>query len=104
MSENAQTVLPPGPRLPMLAQSALMLRHGLDYLTACQRRYGDVFTLRQPMVGTVVYVADPAVIKTVYVGDPRVFHGGEGHEITESIAASVRKPVAPGESPGRTNE
>ncbi|MFV1365637.1 cytochrome P450 [Mycolicibacterium elephantis] len=85
MSENAQTVLPPGPRLPMLAQSALMLRHGLDYLTACQRRYGDVFTLRQPMVGTVVYVADPAVIKTVYVGDPRVFHGGEGHEILRGV-------------------
>lgn len=85
MSETAQTGLPPGPRLPMVAQSALMLRHGLDYLTACQRRYGDMFTLRHPLVGQIVYVADPAAIKTIFVGDPRVFHGGEGHEILRGV-------------------
>ncbi|MGE2725648.1 cytochrome P450 [Mycolicibacterium pulveris] len=85
MSETTQTALPPGPRLPMLAQSALMLRHGLDYFTACQRRYGDIFTLRQPLLGKVVYVADPAAIKTVFVGDPRVFHSGEGHEILRGV-------------------
>lgn len=85
MSETTQTVLPPGPRLPMLAQSALMLRHGLDYFSACQRRYGDIFTLRQPLVGKVVYAADPAAIKTVFVGDPRVFHSGEGHEILRGV-------------------
>ncbi|ODQ88270.1 cytochrome P450 [Mycolicibacterium holsaticum] len=85
MSETVQTGLPPGPRLPMLAQSVMMLRHGLDYLTACQRRYGDIFTLRHPMVGTVVYVVDPEAIKTVFVGDPRVFHGGEGHQILRGV-------------------
>jgi cytochrome P450 len=81
MIETAQTSLPPGPPLPMLVQSALMLRYGLRYLTGCQRRYGDLFTLRQPFVGTVVYLANPDDIKTVFAGDPRVFHSGEAHEI-----------------------
>jgi cytochrome P450 len=54
-------------------------------LTECQRRYGDVFTLRQPLGGTVVYLANPADIKTVFAGDPRVFHGGEAHEILGGV-------------------
>jgi cytochrome P450 len=61
----------------MVVQSALMVRYGLRFLTACQRRYGDVFTLREPLAGTTIYLADPADIKTVFAGDPRVFHAGE---------------------------
>ena len=79
--QTARTSLPPGPPLPMLAQSVLMLRYGLRYLTGCQRRYGDVFTVRQPLVGTVVHLANPDDIRTVFAGDPRVFHSGEAHEI-----------------------
>ena len=85
MSDTAPTVLPPGPPLPLLAQSALMVRYGLRFLTACQRRYGDVFTLREPVKGTVVYLADPADIKTVYAGDPRVFHAGEANSILSGL-------------------
>lgn len=79
MSDTAQSTLPPGPPLPMVVQSALMAGYGLRFLTGCQRRYGNVFTLRIPLSGTVVYLADPADIKTVYAGDPRVFHSGEAH-------------------------
>ncbi|MUL84662.1 MULTISPECIES: cytochrome P450 [unclassified Mycolicibacterium] len=79
MSYTAKTALPPGPRLPMVVQSALMAGYGLRFLSGCQRRYGNVFTLRIPLSGTVVYLADPADIKTVYAGDPRVFHSGEAH-------------------------
>jgi cytochrome P450 family 135 len=61
----------------MVAQSALMLRYGLGFLTACQRRYGDVFTLREPLAGRTIYLADPADIKKVFAGDPRIFHAGE---------------------------
>jgi cytochrome P450 len=85
MSGTAQTSLPPGPRLPLVVQSALQLRYGLAYFTRCQRRYGDVFTLRQPLVGTVVHLANPDDIKTVFAGDPRVFHGGEGHQILAGV-------------------
>jgi cytochrome P450 family 135 len=63
----------------MVVQSVLMAGFGLRFLRGCQRRYGNMFTLRIPLSGTVVYLADPADIKTVYGGDPRVFHSGEAH-------------------------
>jgi cytochrome P450 len=85
MSDTPSTVLPPGPPLPLLVQSALMLGYGLRFFTACQRRYGDVFTLREPVKGTVVYLADPADIKTVFAGDPRVFHAGEANSILRGL-------------------
>ena len=81
MTDTPPTVLPPGPPLPLPAQSVLMLRYGLRFLTACQRRYGNVFTLREPLKGKVVYLSDPADIKTVFAGDPRVFHAGEANSI-----------------------
>lgn len=79
MSAIAQTELPPppGPPLPLLVQSVLMLRYGLRFLTACQRRYGNVFTLREPLAGSTIYLADPADIKKVFAGDPKIFHAGE---------------------------
>lgn len=77
VSNTAKTELPPGPPLPMVVQSALMAGYGLRFLSGCQRRYGNVFTLREPLAGTTIYLADPADIKTVFAGDPRVFHAGE---------------------------
>lgn len=56
-----------------------MASYGLRFLAGCQRRYGNMFTLRIPLSGKVVYLADPADIKTVYAGDPHVFHSGEAH-------------------------
>ncbi len=56
-----------------------MAAFGLRFLAGCQRRYGNMFTLRIPLSGKVVYLANPADIKTVYAGDPRVFHSGEAH-------------------------
>ena len=85
MRNTAHTELPPGPPLPLLVQSALILRYGSRFFTACQRRYGDVFTLREPLKGTVVYLADPADIKTVFAGDPRVFHAGEANSILSGL-------------------
>lgn len=79
MSKIAKTALPPGPPLPLAVQSILMASYGLRFLAGCQRRYGNMFTLRIPLSGKVVYLADPADIKTVYAGDPHVFHSGEAH-------------------------
>lgn len=79
MSKTAKTALPPGPPLPLVVQSILMAAFGLRFLAGCQRRYGNMFTLRIPLSGKVVYLANPADIKTVYAGDPRVFHSGEAH-------------------------
>lgn len=73
----APIALPPGRRLPLRA--AFLPNRGLRFIAACQRRYGNVFTVRVPFRGTLVYLADPADIKTVFAGDPSVFHAGEAN-------------------------
>ncbi|WP_232662907.1 cytochrome P450 [Pseudonocardia sp. TRM90224] len=71
--------LPPGPRVPLAAQTLLTWRLTRWWLDTCHRRYGDIFTVRVVPTGTVVYLADPADIATVFAGSPAVFHAGEGN-------------------------
>ncbi|BBY39138.1 putative cytochrome P450 135B1 [Mycobacterium mantenii] len=59
----------------------MLQKRGSHFVAACQRRYGNVFTLRVAGMGTLVYLADPADIKTVFAGDPRIFHAGEANAI-----------------------
>ena len=47
----------------------------------CQRRYGDVFTMRVENGKTWVFFSHPDAIKEIFTGDPRVFHAGEGNVI-----------------------
>ena len=66
-----------------------MLRYWPRLVAACQRRYGNVFTLRVASMGTLVYLADPADIKAVFAGDPAVFHAGEANSM---LAGSSETP------------
>jgi cytochrome P450 len=61
-----------------MVQAANVMR-GPRFLEACQRRYGDRFTLRLGRFGTYVYLADPADVREVFHGDDRVFHAGEAN-------------------------
>ena len=58
-----------------------MMRWWPQFVAACSRRYGKVFTLNNTMMGKMVYLADPAAIKTVFAGDPRIFHAGEANSM-----------------------
>jgi cytochrome P450 len=55
-------------------------------LAFCQRRYGDVFTLKiaWPFKRLVV-VADPAEIKRIFTADPTLIHAGEGNMVLEPL-------------------
>lgn len=77
--------LPPGPPLPPPVQAALMLHFWPRFVSACRRRYGDVFTLRVSAMGTMVYLADPADIKVVFAGDPTIFHAGEANSVLSTL-------------------
>src|SRR6201991_2025348 len=79
MSQIASTALPPGPPLPAVVQLVLFMRYQPRFVSACQRRYGKVFTIRAAMVPPMVYLTDPAEIKKVFAGDPSVFHAGEAN-------------------------
>lgn len=58
-----------------------MMRWWPEFVAACRRRYGKVFTLRNTMMGEMVYLADPDAIKTVFAGDPHIFHAGEANSM-----------------------
>lgn len=63
----------------------LFARYWPRFVTACRRRYGEVFTLRIAGVGTLVYLADPDDIKAVFAGDPHVFHAGEANSMLAGL-------------------
>lgn len=51
----------------------------------CQRRYGDIFTLRLAVIGRTVLLGRPDHIREVFAGPADVFHAGE--------ASSFLKPI-----------
>src|SRR4051794_84230 len=79
------TTLPPGPKVPKLAQTLLMARHWHRLLHACHRRYGDVFTVRMLPWAQIVYFADPAAIKEIFTMPPTTAHAGEAHAVLAPV-------------------
>ncbi|MGZ8814398.1 MAG: cytochrome P450, partial [Mycobacterium sp.] len=85
MSPTARNGLPAGPKLPAWLQLMLMMRWWPQFVAACRRRHGKIFTLRNTMMGEMVYLADPDAIKTVFAGDPRIFHAGEANSMLSGL-------------------
>src|SRR4051812_17818676 len=73
--------LPPGPRLPTVAQTLLIGYVWDRWLASCRRRYGDVFTVRAIPFGEIVYFADPAAIKEIFTSPATTMHAGESNEV-----------------------
>lgn len=74
-------VLPPGPRLPIAAQSAAWTLRPWEFMDYCAARLGDMFTLRLIGQEPWVMVSHPDVVKEVFTGPPEVLHAGEGNRI-----------------------
>src|SRR6476660_3795490 len=80
------TGLPPGPRWPVLLQSAGLLRFRHRFVPHMWRRYGDVFTVRiLPGGRPLVLFTRPEHAKEIFAGDPEVFHAGKGNAILGPI-------------------
>ncbi len=78
--------LPPGPRLPALLQSMLLMRFRHQFIPAMHRRYGDVFTVRLvPKAAPLVLFTRPEHTKEIFAGDPEVFHAGKGNAVLGPI-------------------
>jgi cytochrome P450 len=78
-------MLPPGPKVPKVVQTALMWTRPHKWAAANQRRYGTVFRVYAAPSGWLVYLADPVDIKAVFAGDPAVFHAGEANSILRGV-------------------
>lgn len=74
---GAHTSLPPGPRLPMTAQTAAMMLRQRPYMERSRRRYGSMFTVRIAGMPPFVILSDPALIKQVFTAKPTVLHAGD---------------------------
>lgn len=79
MLRHARTQLPPGPRLPDAAQTAIWITRPLPFLAAAKARYGDIFTIRLLGMGPMVMVAEPSAVKAIYTGTSDVLLAGEGN-------------------------
>ncbi len=78
--------LPPGPRWPVLAQTAALLRFRHRFHPYLRRKYGDVFTVRLAPGGRpLVIFTRPEHAKEIFAGDPEVFHAGKANGILGPI-------------------
>ncbi|HEY0951874.1 cytochrome P450 [Nocardioides sp.] len=78
--------LPPGPRWPVLVQTAGLLRFRHRFHPYLRRKYGDVFTVRLAPGGRpLVFFTRPEHAKEIFAGDPEVFHAGKANGILGPI-------------------
>jgi cytochrome P450 len=80
-----QPSLPPGTRLPRLAQSALWALYPGALSRYCRRRFGPTFTLRPLGIGDVVVLTQPEAIGEVFTGDRDVLRAGEANSVMGPI-------------------
>src|SRR3954468_11819529 len=74
------TGLPPGPRWPVLLQTAALLRFRHRLHPYLHRKYGDAFTVRLAPGGRpLVFLTRPEDAKEIFAGDPEVFHAGKAN-------------------------
>jgi cytochrome P450 family 135 len=73
--------LPPGPPYPRPLQTLGWGFRPGPFMERCQRRYGDMFTLKIASEGTWVFLTHPDAVKQVFTGDPRLLHAGEGNRV-----------------------
>lgn len=66
------SALPPGPRMPRALQAVGWTQRPLPWLEKCQRRYGDIFTLRIRHYGDWVILSDPDDVKKVFTAGSAV--------------------------------
>jgi cytochrome P450 len=73
--------LPPGPRMPGAVQAIGWTRRPLAFMERCQRRYGDIFTLRIRRGETWVVMCDPEDVKRVFTADPELLGVSEANPL-----------------------
>jgi cytochrome P450 len=80
------TGFPPGPKWPVLIQTAGLLRFRHRFHPYLRRKYGDVFTVRiAPGGRPLVFFTRPEHAKEIFAGDPEVFHAGKANGILGPI-------------------
>jgi cytochrome P450 family 138 len=74
---TSEYTLPEGPNSPALLNGALFLFARSWSMRRLQRRYGDAYTLKLPVIGRTVVVSHPDLARAVFTAKPTVLHGGK---------------------------
>src|SRR5690348_11354535 len=85
-TSGGETSLPPGPKLPAIAQTLAWAVAPTWYMDHCARRVGETFTLTFfPSGMKMVLVSDPEAVKTVFTAPPEVAPSGAGNSPVASV-------------------
>lgn len=73
-----RAVLPPGPRMPSALQATGWALRPLSFMERCERRYGEIFTLRVRRGRPWVFLTNPEHVKQVFTTAPELLRAGAG--------------------------
>lgn len=77
--------LPPGPRMPRTLQLLHWIFRPIPFMEACQRRYGDWFTIRFRKQMTFVFTSEPEAVKEVFMEEAGHLDAGEANQILKPL-------------------
>jgi len=77
--------LPPGPKLPAIAQVFAWAFRPTQFMSWAARKYGETFTIRFPGFPEEVLYSNPRDIKEIFTGPVEGLHAGKGNEILEPL-------------------
>src|SRR5665213_959594 len=78
---SRRSALPPGPPMPLAAQTLAFWGNIDRFLRTCEGRYGPMFTMRVFPWGPTVVVSDPEAIEAVLTGSPQTWRAGESYAL-----------------------
>jgi len=78
---SRRSALPPGPPMPLAAQTLAFWGNIDRFLRTCEGRYGPMFTMRVFPWGPTVVVSDPEAIEAVLTGSPQTWRAGESYDL-----------------------
>jgi cytochrome P450 family 110 len=91
--------LPDGPQTHPWKQTLQWLKSPLEYMEACNKNYGEIFTLRiGPVFGPQVFISNPQAIQQIFSTDPKYLDSGEPAGVkspllgTQSLISLAGKP------------
>jgi cytochrome P450 family 110 len=86
LSKMSVFQLPDGPKTHPWLQTLQWLTNPLEYMEACAKRYGDIFTLcLGPVFRPQVFISNPQAIQQIFTTDPKYLDSGE--------PAGIRSPL-----------
>ncbi len=79
---SGEALLPPGPKLPRVVQTAAFIIDPVRWVSACRRRYGDdAVTFSTLFDPRFVIVFEPDLIKLLFRGPPDQLRAGEANAV-----------------------